>query len=99
MTAPTPAVRRLAIELERRVWEVDLYDNIARDGLTAALNDPDDPDSLARTLYVIHVGLAGWTAAEALVMWNQPPECTDDVRVHWRAVADGLRMMLTGTGS
>lgn len=88
----TPAVRRLATELERRVWEVDLYDNIARDGLTAALNDPDDPDSLARTLFVLHHEATGWLVGAHV--FDASPS-----RKQWRAVADGLRLMLTGSAS
>lgn len=64
--------------------------------LTAALTDPNDPDALARTLFVIDVGVrTGVTAEGAVALWNMAPHH----REHWRAVADGLRMMLTGQGS
>lgn len=65
--------------------------------LTAALTDPDDPDSLARTLWVLDSGLwTGLSAEEALARWAG---AGDAPREHWRALADGFRMMLTGSGS
>jgi hypothetical protein len=67
--------------------------------LTAALSDPDDPDSLARTLFVLNAGASGWSVPESLTMWERKDAYFEETRVHWRAVADGLRMMLTGSGS
>lgn len=67
-----------------------------RDAITAALSDPEDPDSLARTLYLLNAGLARWSEPAEVRLWQRSSEAT---RVHWRAVADGLRMMLTGQGS
>lgn len=117
MTAPTPAVERMARELAGlepgEAWPTNaaLGGNLtgtrddefraameedARNWLTAALTDPDDPDSLARTLYVLHLGAQGVPAKHALDLWTAVP---DSRRVHWRAVADGLRMMITGSGS
>lgn len=103
MTAPTPAVVRLGAAWLR--WEhgehADLYRpdlDAVRDWLTAALTDPDDPDSLARTLFVLDACTrAPFSAEEALLWWDRV--VTEEIRVHWRSVADGLRMMLTGAGS
>lgn len=61
-----------------------------------ALTDPDDPDSLARTLYVLHMGAYDTSAEHALRLWYG---ASDVLHVHWRSVADGLRMMLTGSAS
>lgn len=96
-TQSTPAVQR-AVEAMRRMpftpHDYSSYD-VAREALTAALTDPDDPDALARTLYVLHAGAEGWKADDCLRMWAD----YEDERVLWRAVADGFRMMLTGSGS
>lgn len=62
-----------------------------------ALTDPNDLDSLARTLYVLHWSVDGRTTARfALSRWEI---ATEESRTHWRAVADGLRMMLLGGAS
>lgn len=97
MTAPTPAVERAADAIDSNgAWSDGLRHLRAREGLTAALTDPDDPDSLARTLFVLDVGTrTGINAEMAVTMWKMAP----GAREHWRAVADGLRMMLTGSGS
>lgn len=105
MTAPTPAVERAADALYADVTHVAraggasvhvLAHQMAVTALTAALTDPDDPDSLARTLYVHHCAhVLGYTEETALTLWPMAP----NVRDLWRAVADGLRMMLTGSGS
>ena len=92
----TPSVERAARSLrDDGAYSDDVArEYLAQHALTAALNDPDDPDSLARTLYVaFHTGR---TEAKSRQAW-----CWIDVfeRDHWRAVADGLRMMLTGSGS
>lgn len=65
----------------------------ARVVLTAALTDPDDPDSLARALWVLDRQALGLIPVSP-AMFDQSPS-----RAHWRAVADGLQMMLTGSGS
>lgn len=111
MTAPTPAVERAAeaLVLQEGVidWSVlsesmrDTPRDQVREILTAALTDPDDPDSLARTLFVLWAVSENpqefaFGATEATIWWSDMPE---HKRVHWRAVADGLRMMLTGEGS
>jgi len=71
-----------------------LWRHIAVETITAALSDPDDPEFLARTLYVLSRSAHGWIT-NAQAFGNAPK----DVQVHWRAVADGLRTMLTGQGS
>lgn len=70
------------------------------DILQAALKDPNDPDWLARQLFVLnntHDGttIPRWTPEQALKVWN---ELADDawVRLHYRMVADGLRILITG---
>lgn len=103
MTAPTPAVERAAAaaydHFDAHQWEGTGYAvPLVQEVLTAALTDPDDPDSLARTLFTLTL-LArdpGFTVEGAALVWREDFEVT---RVHWRAVADGLRMMLTGSGS
>lgn len=115
MSAPAPAVERAAREIYGEweneysgdypwpAWESD--ENLSRDTartwatntLAAALTDPDDPDSLARTLFVLHSMARGYTEDQAAEIWSL--EVREASRIHWRAVADGLRMMLTGSGS
>jgi hypothetical protein len=108
MTAPTPAVER-AIDAIAEQWAALAASGTAGDpyafatsfatrALTAALTDPDDPDSLARTLFVLYVLDAGIysTAEIAVGVWTLSAPSR---RARWRAVADGLRMMLTGQGS
>lgn len=104
MTAPTPAIDRaaqagslaymsaMASATVPHVWRC-----VAGTILTAALTDPDDPDSLARALFVLNAGMYGWSATSARVQWED--EYNEATREHWRAVADGFRMMLTGSGS
>lgn len=101
MTNPTPAVERAAAWMYAPAvkpedltavlapWQLDA----AAGALTAALTDPADPDSLARTLFVLY---SGYDASDGVRHWSAGPELR---RVEWRAVADGLRMMLTGSGS
>jgi hypothetical protein len=62
--------------------------------ITAALSDPDDPDFLARTLYTLHYEIAPMDGLEAAF-----GSTSEGTRIHWRMVADELRMMLTGSGS
>lgn len=110
MTAPTPAVERAESAIYSTIWggprdddrfpDEEEYEG-ARTVLTAALTDPDDPDSLARTLFVLWAVAEepnDWAfgATEATIWWSDMPE---HKRVHWRAVADGLRLMLTGSAS
>lgn len=91
MTAPTPAVKRAATAFPYLGAEDD-----ARRALTAALNDPDDPDSLARTLFSIDAALRlGIAVDDAGVMWKMAP----DARRHWRQVADVFSVTLTGGGA
>lgn len=81
---------------QRQEAEID-----AKTALTAGLAiDPDDPDWLARQLYVLnntHDGttIPRWTPEEALRVWNS---LSDDawVKVHYRMMADGLRILITG---
>lgn len=67
------------------------------DILQAALKDPNDPDWLARQLYVLNntIGKEDWVPADALRVWNS---LGDDafVKVHYRMVADGFRTLVTG---
>lgn len=105
MTAPTPAVERAARKLttfgrlspaaweritpsERGYWIAN-----AQEALTAALTDPDDPDSLARTLWVLDRQALGLIPVSP-AMFDQSPS-----RKHWRAVASGLRSALVGGAS
>lgn len=75
------------------------FEQARREAVTAALTDPDDPDSLARTLFVLHHTTAqSMTADEAVRVWNERIGI-EPRRERWRAVADGLRMMLTGSGA
>jgi hypothetical protein len=113
MTAPTPAVERAAQRTFDLIAEgardsgrwADLAPNditrgwhlfAAQHHIQNALTDPDDPDSLARTLYVLYVVDAGIysTAEIAVQAWTLSAPSR---RKRWRAVADGLRMMLTGS--
>lgn len=78
---------------QRQEAEID-----AKTALTAGLAiDPDDPDWLARQLYVLNntIGKEDWTPADALRVWNS---LSDDawVKVHYRMMADGFRMLVTG---
>lgn len=60
--------------------------------LTTALTDPNDADSLARTLWFLHKSESGWaTTVAAFENTTTPGE-----RERWRAVADGLRTILLG---
>lgn len=101
MTNPTPAVERATDSLRDAYQSGGSWPEIGQAALTAALTDPDDPDSLARTLFVLHVGASpmGWSATMALQIWDSPEPEGGGAREHWREVADGLRMMLTGSGS
>lgn len=87
----TPAVERAANAV-REIWASASYEEEAQAALTAALTDPDDPDSLARTLWHAYRTASGWgTTPEAF-----EPVTTLSERVVWRAVADGLRAALLG---
>lgn len=68
---------------------------LAQQALTAALTNPDDRDELARALYVLD---SGQQAEFALRIWFEARE-DQPVKQHWRMVADGLRMILTGGGT
>lgn len=72
---------------------VEYYYPNAREALTAALTDPDDPDMLARTLYVLD---SGQQAEFALRIWFEARE-DQPVKQHWRAVADGLCTAIFGS--
>lgn len=90
MSGTTPAIERAETAIFGHDDSGEDLTEDARRGITAALSDPDDPDSLARTLYILHHGVKGTTAETALYAWGN----IDSDREHWRAVADGLRMML-----
>jgi hypothetical protein len=106
MTAAiTPAVGRAATAITKRWYELAAASitgdaeafglMFAERALTAALSDGDQADALARTLWHLHRTAAGWgTTPEAFENVTSSRE-----RENWRAVADGLRMTLTGSGS
>jgi hypothetical protein len=104
VTASTPAVERAAEAL----WDANGAPDAnppeefvldAHAALTAALTDPDDPDSLARTLFtlVLVSNDPAWTVQGARIVWDAPE--TESTRLHWRAVAIGLRTYLTVSGA
>jgi hypothetical protein len=98
----TPAVERAGGAIKESVctnWPAYISERmavrLAHDALTAALSDGDQADALARTLWHLHRTAAGWgTTPEAFENVTSSRE-----RENWRAVADGLRMTLTGSGS
>lgn len=108
----TPAMQRAGIAwwkshmhvgtiAQRQAWQVEEDEKQARKILTAALTDPDDPDFLARTLFVLHYGTDG---AEPVALDDALREWTNRIgmnhrREHWRTVADGFRTVLTGQAS
>lgn len=105
MTAPTPAVKRAEKAFASEVkagsngdgWYIRIEEGAMSRAVAAALTDPDDPDSLARTLYVLHWSVDGReTPTFATSKWGS---LVGPAREHWRAVADGLRATLTGSGS
>jgi hypothetical protein len=107
MAETTPAIERARAAFAGRIeahwggpgdaWSVSLSDDALPAALAAALSDPADSDWLPRAMYVLHVGVKGLADAQtALMWWLEIPEFE---RADWRAVADGLRMMLTGSGS
>lgn len=103
MTTSTPAVERATRALDALTERANMAGvrlrthAIVAAVLPAALTDPDDPDSLARTLFTIHEGVRGGISAErALWFWLEVPEL---VRADYREIADGLRMMLVGSGA
>lgn len=65
--------------------------------LQAALKDPSDPDWLARQLFVLHDStIAPLRSPEAaLRVWNANSDDAE-IKVCYRMVADGLRMLITG---
>lgn len=86
------------IGLDVEVDPIEFTTAVFREGMVAALSDPDDPDALARTLFQIHLAsdpnlIPG---EESLELW---PLMSEGSRVHWRAVADGLRTTLLGGAS
>jgi hypothetical protein len=84
----TPYVR--AIEAAAGTYSTP--EGVADAVLTAALSDPDDPDSLARTLFVLYHGAGGAPAETALMWWDNETRS----RTRWHRVAASLRMTLTG---
>lgn len=88
----TPAIgRAVAMTASRPLHES--WPETVQVVLTTALTDPDDGDFLARTLWLLDRQALGLIPVSP-AMFDQSPS-----RKHWRAVADGLRMMLTGSGS
>lgn len=102
MADPTPVVERAADAIERYEMETlhvdQSYMDEARAALTAALTDPEDPDSLARILFALQMCATDTTmpAEDAFRLWF---DMAEEVRAHWRAIANGLRIMLVGRPS
>lgn len=101
MTQPklTPSVQRGCAEVMQNSY-TEISVGMITAILQAALKDPNDPDWLARQLFVLnntHDGttIPRWTPEQALRVWNE----LDDgawVRIHYRMMADGLRILITG---
>jgi hypothetical protein len=66
------------------------------DVLQSALKDPNDPDWLARQLFILNHSVHDeWPPQRALKVWTElSPD--SEIKVHYRMMADGLRMTLTG---
>lgn len=93
----TPAVERAAELLIREAETTGLIRDDVRNGLAVALTDTNDPDDIARVLYVLHWSADGHTSAKfALSRWDVAVE---ETRVHWRKVANGLRSHILGGAS
>lgn len=69
----------------------------ARDVVSAALTDPDDPDFLARTLFKLyHENYAMFSVVDQDRFWLE--DFSEEGREDWRRIADGFRTALTGEG-
>lgn len=102
---PTPAVERGMPALREMLATEGVFVTsdhprlpyVSSHVLTAALTDPDDPDWLARTLHMAHTRAHGQSARLAEMVWSDRFGETN--RRRWRAVADGLKAALTGSGT
>lgn len=89
-----PAVARAQEELFN-LFGVGL-EREAKGLLHTALTDPNDPDWLARTLFILSYTADSHTPGEkALQVWNSLSEDAM-VKIHYRIMADGLRIIISG---
>lgn len=66
------------------------------DVLQAALKDPEDPDWLARQLFVLSADEDdGIPVEQLLLVWNTLPDDAT-VKIRFRMMADGFRILITG---
>lgn len=94
----TPPIQRAADALQKgsgvtHPWALSITPQM----LNAALSDPNDPDWLARQLYMLSdtVTEPMRGPAAALKVWNA---VSDDapLKLHYRMMTDGLRILITG---
>jgi hypothetical protein len=100
----TPSIERAgeAIVREEGVLDWDVLSEQMREypcglavaALTAALSDPDDPDWLARTLFMVHARAHHQSERLARMVWRD--QYGEANRENWRAVGDGFRTSILG---